>query len=80
MMQALEPWCDAFLYTHIDTEGLMGGIPLPVVRRLRAATTRRLFAAGGITTGGEIALLDEIGVDAIVGMAIYSATLDAERP
>jgi phosphoribosylformimino-5-aminoimidazole carboxamide ribotide isomerase len=23
MIRALEPFCDTFLYTHIDTEGLM---------------------------------------------------------
>jgi len=78
MMQALEPWCGAFLYTNVDTEGLMEGIPLATVRRLRAATSRRLFAAGGITTRDEIALLDMIGVDAIVGMALYAAGSESE--
>src|SRR4051812_39683613 len=24
-VRALEPYCDEFLYTHVDTEGLMGG-------------------------------------------------------
>jgi phosphoribosylformimino-5-aminoimidazole carboxamide ribonucleotide (ProFAR) isomerase len=56
----------------------MGGIPLPVVRRLRAATSRRLFAAGGVTTRREIALLEAIDVDAVVGMAIYTSTLDGD--
>ena len=27
MMEALEPWCAAFLYTHIDTEGMMLASP-----------------------------------------------------
>jgi len=31
-VQALEPYCSAFLYTHIDTEGLLAGIPLAPVR------------------------------------------------
>jgi len=73
MMRVLEPWCGAFLYTNVDTEGLMQGLPLEVVRRLRASTRRRLFAAGGITTRSEIETLDGLGVDAIVGMALYSA-------
>lgn len=77
MLQALEPWCDAFLYTEIDSEGLMRGMPLDVVRRLRAATSRKLFAAGGITTRREIALLDDLGVDAVVGMALYTAGSEA---
>jgi len=71
MIQALEPWCAAFLYTHIDTEGLLKGIPFEVVRNLRLLTTRQLIAAGGISSGAEIERLDKLGVDAVVGMALY---------
>jgi len=77
MMQALEPWCDAFLYTHIDTEGLMQGIPFDVVRNLRGATARQLIVAGGITSTAEIEQLDALGVDAVVGMAIYTGQVIA---
>ena len=75
MMQTLEPYCSAFLYTHIDTEGLLQGIPLDVVGGLRKLTSRRLIAAGGIRSQQEIDALDGIGVDAVVGMAIYSGLL-----
>ena len=75
MMQQLEPFCSAFLYTHIDTEGLMKGIPLDVIRELRGQTSRRLIAAGGIRSQEEIDQLDQMGVDAVVGMAIYSGLL-----
>jgi phosphoribosylformimino-5-aminoimidazole carboxamide ribotide isomerase len=77
MMRALESFCDAFLYTHIDTEGLLQGIPLEVVRQLRSATSKRLIAAGGIRTQEEVSELDAIGVDAVVGMAIYSGLMQA---
>ena len=77
MMQALEPWCAAFLYTHIDTEGLMQGIPFDVVCDLRDATTRQLIVAGGITSTAEIEQLDALGVDAVVGMAIYTGQVNA---
>src|SRR5208282_979449 len=53
MIRSLEPFCDTFLYTHIDTEGLMGGIPLETVSAIRKATSRRLVVAGGITTQEE---------------------------
>lgn len=76
MMRALEPWCAAFLYTHIDTEGLMQGIPLDVVRGLRRATTRQLIVAGGITSTKEIEQLDALGVDSVVGMAIYTGQVN----
>jgi phosphoribosylformimino-5-aminoimidazole carboxamide ribotide isomerase len=75
MIRELEPFCDAFLYTHIDTEGLMGGIPMDVVRAIRKATSRRLAVAGGIKTQQEIDDLDALGMDAVVGMALYSGRL-----
>ncbi len=75
MMHALEPYCSAFLYTHIDTEGLLRGIPVDVIRELRSLTSRRLIAGGGIRSQQEIDELDAMGVDAVVGMAIYSGIL-----
>ena len=75
MMHALEPYCLAFLYTHIDTEGLLQGIPMDIVRDLSTRTSRRLIAAGGIRSQQEIDDLDAMGVDAVVGMAIYSGLL-----
>jgi len=75
MMRALEPFCGAFLYTHIDTEGLLKGIPLEVIRGLRSNTSRGLIAAGGIRTVEEVRALDEMEVDAVVGMAIYQRLL-----
>ena len=71
MMRALEPWCSGFLYTHIDTEGLLLGMPLDVVSELRSVTGKRLIVAGGIRTQEEVDRLDVMGVDAVVGMAIY---------
>jgi len=75
MVRVLEPFCSAFLYTHIDTEGLLQGIPLEVVRELRSVTSRQLIAAGGIRSQEEVAALDAMGVDAVVGMAIYQGLL-----
>lgn len=74
-IEQLEPFCSAFLYTHIDSEGLMKGFPLEIARRLRARTRKRLMVAGGISTQQEIDELSEMGVDAVVGMAIYSGML-----
>lgn len=77
MIRALEPFCSAFLYTNIDTEGLLQGIPMEIVRDLRSATSRRLIAAGGIRSQEEIDALEAIGVDAVVGMAIYQNIIPA---
>ena len=79
-VQALEPYCGEFLYTHVDSEGLMAGTNLDAIRAVRNATTARLTAAGGITTRDEIDTLDGWGIDAVVGMAIYTGTLDPVPP
>lgn len=77
MMRALDSFCSAFLYTHIDTEGLLKGIPLDVVRALRSATSKQLIVAGGIRTQEEVDQLQSMGVDAVVGMAIYRGLMPA---
>jgi phosphoribosylformimino-5-aminoimidazole carboxamide ribotide isomerase len=77
-VHALEPYCDEFLYTHVDSEGLMGGTSFEAIAAIRSVTTRRVTAAGGITTRKEIDDLHALGVDAVVGMAIYTGTLNLE--
>jgi phosphoribosylformimino-5-aminoimidazole carboxamide ribotide isomerase len=79
-IRTLEPFCGEFLYTHVDTEGLMHGIDMEAVGEVRRATARRIAAAGGITTRAEIDALDRLGVDAVVGMAIYTGTLELDEP
>jgi phosphoribosylformimino-5-aminoimidazole carboxamide ribotide isomerase len=74
-VRALEPFCSEFLYTHVDTEGLMGGTDMSAIMAVRQATSRRVTAAGGITTWDDINRLDAAGVDAVVGMAIYTGEL-----
>ncbi len=73
----LEPYCAAFLYTHVDTEGTMRGFPMNVAAGLRATTARQLIVAGGIKSQAEVEALDAMGVDAVAGMAVYSGAMDA---
>jgi phosphoribosylformimino-5-aminoimidazole carboxamide ribotide isomerase len=73
----LEPFCGAFLYTHIDKEGTMQGFPIDVAERLRLLTQRQLIVAGGIRERTEVEALDRIGVDAVAGMAVYTGTMQA---
>src|SRR5690606_8300297 len=77
MIHELEPYCEAFLYTHIDTEGLMCGLPMDVARSLLQATLRRLILAGGITTREGIDGVDGMGIDAVAGMAVYTGKIEA---
>ena len=78
-VRALEPYCGEFLYTHVDTEGMMQGTDMAAIMAVRAATARRLTAAGGITTWEDIDTLDAAGIDAVVGMAVYTGQLSLER-
>jgi phosphoribosylformimino-5-aminoimidazole carboxamide ribonucleotide (ProFAR) isomerase len=54
---------------------MMQGFDLGAVRAVRSATDRQVIAAGGITTRAEIEALHALGVDAVVGMAIYTGRL-----
>jgi phosphoribosylformimino-5-aminoimidazole carboxamide ribotide isomerase len=71
----LEPYASAFLYTHVDGEGLMGGFPIDVAARLRKLTQHQLIVAGGIRSQQEVDALDALGADAVVGMAVYTDLL-----
>jgi phosphoribosylformimino-5-aminoimidazole carboxamide ribotide isomerase len=73
----LEPYCGAFLYTHVDTEGTMSGFPMGVARKLRRCTQHQLIVAGGIRSQAEIDELDAMQVDAVAGMAIYTGAMHA---
>jgi len=74
-IEALDPYCGAFLYTHVDTEGTMQGFPFERAQTLRDLTSRQLIVAGGIREQAEIDALDAIGVDAVAGMAVYTGLL-----
>jgi phosphoribosylformimino-5-aminoimidazole carboxamide ribotide isomerase len=75
VMTQLEPYCAGFLCTDVDREGTMAGANLEWFRNLRDATAHPIIAAGGIRTRREIIALEEIGMDAAVGMAWYKNRL-----
>jgi phosphoribosylformimino-5-aminoimidazole carboxamide ribotide isomerase len=75
-VRALEPFVGSFLYTHVDTEGLMEGIDMAAVRSVAAATSCCVIAAGGIRNQADVDELDRQGIDAVVGMALYKGTFD----
>jgi phosphoribosylformimino-5-aminoimidazole carboxamide ribonucleotide (ProFAR) isomerase len=67
----LEPYCSEFLCTYIDAEGKLQGTNLAWFRSLRSVTQLPITAAGGITTDAEMNALEEMGMNAALGMAIY---------
>ena len=75
-IQALDPFVGEFLYTHVDKEGLMQGTDMDAIREVLDATNRLETSVVCIMTREEIDALDRMGVDAVVGMAIYTELLE----
>ncbi|HEX9908569.1 MAG TPA: 1-(5-phosphoribosyl)-5-[(5-phosphoribosylamino)methylideneamino]imidazole-4-carboxamide isomerase [Thermoplasmata archaeon] len=69
-----------FLYTNVEVEGRLQGIdPLPV-QALLNTTDKPVIVSGGITTVDDLRVLREMGVkSAVVGMAIYTGSIDFRR-
>lgn len=67
----LEPYCAAFLCTYVDNEGTLRGTNLKWFRKLRRITQKPIIAAGGIRSQKEVRALEQIKMDAAVGMALY---------
>jgi phosphoribosylformimino-5-aminoimidazole carboxamide ribotide isomerase len=74
-VRALSPFVSKFLYTHVDTEGTMSGLNLDAVMAVANEAPGRVIAAGGIRSMDEVNQLDALGIDAVVGMAIYTGAI-----
>lgn len=75
-MKELRPYVSGFLVTFVEREGRMHGTDMERVHTLvEAAGSASLTIAGGVTTAEEVAELDRLGVDAQVGMALYTEKL-----
>ncbi len=79
VISQLEPYCGGFLCTYVDKEGMMQGTDLEWFRRLRAATSHEITAAGGITTIAEARELGRMHIHAAIGMAIYTGRLNLDE-
>jgi phosphoribosyl-ATP pyrophosphohydrolase len=76
-IEALRPYVGGFLITFVEREGQMVGMDLAQVARLKdAAGDAELTVAGGVARAEEIGALDAMGVDAQVGMALYTGAFD----
>jgi phosphoribosyl-ATP pyrophosphohydrolase len=73
---ALRDLVGGFLVTFVEREGRLQGTDLAFAEQIReAAGDAAVTIAGGITTAEEVALLDRLGCDAQVGMALYTGKL-----
>ncbi|HBS27907.1 MAG TPA: phosphoribosyl-ATP diphosphatase [Phycisphaerales bacterium] len=75
-MEELRGLVSGFLVTFVEHEGRMGGLPIDRARALLPhAGSARVTAAGGVRSVEEVAALDRLGIDAQVGMALYSGAI-----
>lgn len=74
---------EAIVYTDIGRDGMMGGVNLEATVRLANAISIPVIASGGVTNLDDIrqlcAVADAGIVGAIVGRALYEATLDLKE-
>jgi phosphoribosylformimino-5-aminoimidazole carboxamide ribotide isomerase len=75
----LELFCSGFLSTFVDNEGTMKGTDLAWFRQLQRVTRLPITAAGGIRSMREVNALEKAGMDAAVGMAIYTGKLAGDK-
>jgi phosphoribosylformimino-5-aminoimidazole carboxamide ribonucleotide (ProFAR) isomerase len=75
VMPALESFCSAFLCSDVDREGTLHGANLDYFASLRSATKHPIIAAGGIRAQREVSALEELNIDAAIGMALYKNLL-----
>jgi len=77
-IQILGPYCSEFLCTYVDKEGLMQGTNIDFFRRLRSLTRNKITAAGGISSTEEIKKLEKLGIDAVIGTALYKGKINLD--
>ena len=76
-MAELAPFVAGFLVTFVEVEGTLSGLDMDKAKALKAAAgDRQLTVAGGVATAEEVAALDAIGIDAQIGMALYTGRFD----
>jgi len=74
----LKPYVSGFLVTFVEREGRLQGVDMGAIAELAEVVGKehRLTVAGGVTTVEDVAKIDALGVDAQVGMALYTNIMD----
>ena len=76
-VRALRDHVGGFLVTFVEREGRLEGLDMSRIGPLKdAAGDCELTVAGGVREAEEIAVLDRDGIDAQVGLALYTGRFD----
>eukprot|EP01117_Protostelium_nocturnum_P010052 TRINITY_DN3584_c1_g1_i3.p1 TRINITY_DN3584_c1_g1~~TRINITY_DN3584_c1_g1_i3.p1 ORF type:complete len:1502 (-),score=554.93 TRINITY_DN3584_c1_g1_i3:1002-5507(-) len=76
-LKELKSYVSGFLVTFVEREGRMEGLDWDLVAQLKEVIgDATLTIAGGVTTAEDVAKLDAMGIEAQVGMALYTKRMD----
>ena len=75
-IKELENYCNGFLITNVNVEGLNQGVDIEYIQGLKGISKKRIIVAGGITTLSEIKKINSYGFDQVLGLAVSSGNID----
>ena len=76
-IRELRPYVGGFLVTFVEREGRLAGVDEARINELVEATDgTELTVAGGVATAADVGVIDALGADAQVGMALYTNKFD----
>lgn len=72
----LAEYVGGFLVTNVGVEGRMTGPDAEIAQQVRSEIGLPVTTAGGVRSADDVAALHAMGLDAQVGMAVYTGALD----
>jgi phosphoribosyl-AMP cyclohydrolase / phosphoribosyl-ATP pyrophosphohydrolase len=72
----LDNYCSEYLFTCVEREGMMQGIDMDIIAKIRNLTNNKVTVAGGVSTLEEIKKISEFGYDIQLGMALYTGKIN----
>lgn len=76
ILPKLDNYCSEYLFTCVEREGMMQGIDMDIISKIRDLTVNKVTVAGGVSTIEEIKRISEFGYDIQLGMALYTGKIN----
>jgi phosphoribosyl-ATP pyrophosphohydrolase/phosphoribosyl-AMP cyclohydrolase len=72
----LDNYCSEYLFTCVEREGMMQGIDMDIISKIRNLTNNKVTVAGGVSALEEIKKISVFGYDIQLGMALYTGKVN----